>query len=486
MEELLEAGEIEKDPSGRLWHIAHVPPAWDDGSPTWKVDPNHANWARFWELLKKRIFALPQKGLALTAEEESDQEKIQFAGVVFGRAPEGWEWHDLFDSLKIRFATCAFLDEADFRHVQSRTDLDLRYCLFLRRADFDDLSIQGGGLDLSDSTFVKQLSLSNAQISGDLKGNRIHCFGEAAVLDSSIGGVTEISQSVLYGPNGFEKTTFIGDVNISYCRFLGLVGMAGTTFRHDAKVLECFFSSDDVTFTGECHGDFVLGGCVLESSDVAYMQFHKAAYFSGTRFRQSARFQNTNFHGKVSFRNAVFESDATFQDVEFHGPIEFHNTVFAGVADLSRCSFPQAPSFFHSGFRGAEFRRVADFTNSAFFAWGAFAGTKFHQPVLFSPAVLRSDASFNKALAAAKQSSTGATEADTVAPGEEGKPDQFLSELEAAFQTLKVAMASQQARLEEQRFYHFELVARRRQTKRHCSKESSPLCTALRASTVHL
>jgi uncharacterized protein YjbI with pentapeptide repeats len=451
-EALLAAGEIEKDPAGRLWHIAHVPAAWEGGSPTWKANPNHENWPRFWELLKKRIFALQRTQFALADEEESAQEKAQLAGVVFGQPPDDWEWHDVFDSLKIDFATCAFLDEVDFGGVSSHSNLNFRYCLFLGRAGFDRLNIDGG-VDLSDSTFIKHLSLCNGEISGGLKASRVHCFGEVAVLDSEITGTTEIDGSVFYGPSGFEETKFKGEVTVSYCRFLSLVSMAKTTFGQDAKFLECLYSSEDITFTGECCGDFYLLGCTLEHSDFAYLQFRKAAYFSATRFRQSANFQNTDFHGKVSFRNSIFESDATFQDVTFQGPMEFHNTIFGGVADLSRCLFPQDPSFFHAGFRGAEFRRVADFTNPAFFAWAAFPGTKFHQPVLFSPAVLRSDASFKKALASAKQISGSATD------------DQHLAELESAFQTLKAAMANQQARLEEQRFYRFELIARRKQTR---------------------
>src|SRR5580658_4885121 len=51
-QELLAKGELQKDPLGRLWHIAHVPLAWSNGTPTWKSDPSHQNWSRFWQSLK--------------------------------------------------------------------------------------------------------------------------------------------------------------------------------------------------------------------------------------------------------------------------------------------------------------------------------------------------------------------------------------------------------------------------------------------------
>ena len=54
-DELLQAKVLEKDPFGRLWHIAHIPVAWDDGSPTWKADSSHENWGLLWELLRMRF-----------------------------------------------------------------------------------------------------------------------------------------------------------------------------------------------------------------------------------------------------------------------------------------------------------------------------------------------------------------------------------------------------------------------------------------------
>jgi uncharacterized protein YjbI with pentapeptide repeats len=461
-DQLLAAKELEKDPFDRLWHIAHIPVAWDDGSPTWKADPTHENWERLWELLRSRIFAFQRRQLVLAATDDSEQEKTQFGGVVFGKFPDDWEWHDPFDTLRIKFATCAFLDEVDFSHVESHTGLDLRYSLFLRRAAFDHI-LTKGNLDFSNSMFAEQLSLCDAKIFGSMTVRRIHCFGEAAILNNIIGGATEITESVFYGANGFEGTSFVGDVTVSFCRFLGLVSAAQTKFMHKASIVQCMFLSEDVSFTGRCRGDFSFIDCTVKDCTFAFLHLCKDAYFSATRFHQNAGFQNVDFHGKVSFRNAVFESDATFQDVRFRGPIEFHNTVFAGVADLSRCTFPEEARLFHSGFRGAEFRRVADFTNPEFRAWGAFAGAKFHQLVLFSPEVLRNDASIEGAFEDIERIAEGVRNAGTGASGDVNEPDHLLGDLEAAFQTLKVAMAAQQSRLEEQRFYRFELVARRMQ-----------------------
>jgi hypothetical protein len=455
--DLIAIGELERSPTGDLWHIAHVPIAWNDGTPTWKSDARHTKWQRFWEVLKDRVFPIQKNVSTLVTETEASDE-AQFAGVVFGRTPPDWQWHDPLGSLNIKFATCVFLGEVDIS-VNSRNGLSLRSCLFCQQTDFDYMSVDGD-VDLSDSTFLANVSLCHAEIGGNFSGNRMHCFREVAILDNTIKGTTEILQSVFCGPIGFESTKFKGQFNATYCRFLNLVSMAHSEFGHDTKFVSCIFSAEDITFTGKCEGDFYLIDCILESSVFAFIQFCKAAYFSASHFRQSATFQNVHFYGKVSFRNSIFEAVATFQKVWFHDLIEFHNTVFAGVADLSECTFPKEAPLFHSAFRGAEFRRVADFTNPAFHEWGAFSQTKFHQAVLFSPSVLRSDTSFNAALAAA---TSPRDEVDSP-NAKDGRSDRRFAELEAAFQCLKVAMASQQARSEEQRFYRYELIARRRQT----------------------
>ena len=215
---------------------------------------------------------------------------------------------------------------------------------------------------------------------------------------------------------------------------------------------------------GSATETFLSSIALLKRAISPSCMFTKTHTFQRPGFIRVRDFQNVDFDGKASFRNTVFESDATFRDVRFGGPIEFHNTVFASVADLSRCSFPADATLSQGGFRGAEFRRVADFTNPEFCAWAAFAGTKFHHLVLFSPAVLRSEASFTEALKAVERTRRGVRGAGTDASGDLKRSDQLLGDLESAFQTLKVAMATQQARLEEQQFYRFELLARRRQT----------------------
>jgi hypothetical protein len=463
--ELLDSGELEKDSSGRLWHLAHVPLVWDDGSPTWKQDQRHAKWKLFWDVIRVRLDAT-STGNAFFAGEEDDEDREpgSFAGVVFGATPEDWIWHNPgFQRLNAEFQTCAFLGNTSFFGVEPKANLDLRYCIFYGAADFNRLE-SPGDIQFGNSMFLSSMSMDDARINGKIEFADSRFHKESTFLRSRIGGDADFSRCVFYGPCGFERTKFAKEANFSWSRFLYVVSFFRAFFAGKTMFLENVFS-DHVSFGGRCFDDFYFLNCTAErDADFAFMRFRKGAFFGGSRFLGLILFQTIYFYGRASFSDTAFESYVRFTEVHFRGRIEFDNAVFHEAADLSGCHFPPDARHYHAAFRGAEFRRVANFTIKSFFAWGAFSEALFQQKVLFTHDAIRNAASFDRAFEAARQAALADVQATNSLDARKNRLTLRFAELEAAFQALKQGMARQQSRFEEHRFYRFELLARRQQS----------------------
>ncbi|MEO8037778.1 MAG: pentapeptide repeat-containing protein [Betaproteobacteria bacterium] len=454
---LLQAGELERDPGGRLWHIVHVPSHWEDGTPTWKADRNQARWERFWDVVRARLDA------ANTSEFGHDPDGVvparaRLTGVVFGDLPQNWDWHEPLGQLNASFPSCAFLGVASFLGVVTHADLDLRSCLFSRTADFDLVGVHGA-LWFDGSTFESSMRMKDADVAGAMHLSDCDCHGEISLLASRVDGAFKCDSAVFHAPCLFDDTTFAGEADFAWCRFLNLTSFVNVRFRAHAAFVENVFATD-VDFAGRCYGDLHCIDCSFEgSATFTFLFVRRDAWFAASRFKSSTQFQGVRWRGKASFRNAVFESAVRFDQVIFRGAMEFHNTVFEGLADFAGCEFPADARCFHGAFRGADFRRTADFSIEPFTAWGAFVEATFQQRLLFSRRVLRDDAAFDAAFDAAGRAAAAESKGDRA---HAAALDRRLGELEAAFQALKQGMARQQARLDQHRFYRLELLARRR------------------------
>lgn len=456
--ELFAAGELERDPRGRPWHVAHLPAQWDDGSPTWKSDLNDPKWQDFWRIVRARLDASGVDALTGGPADESPA-PAALAGVVFGEAPPDWAWDENLLSLNAAFQTCAFLAGVSFSGVESASDLDLRHCLFGSIADFDRVLIHGD-LELDAAVFLSHLRMARATIAGDLRISDCDFRGELSFHKGRVEGETRCYASVFHAPALFEESSFVSEASFAWCRFLSVASFVDLRFRGLASFVDDVFATD-TTFAGRCYGDFHCVDCTFErGTTFAFMFFRREAWFAASRFGEAVLLQNLRFRGKASFLDAVFHGELRCVEVCFGGAVAFHNVVFEGMANLSGCRFPADSALHHAAFRGADFRRTADFTLAGFTPWGAFTETAFQQDVLFSPQALRDRKSFAAAFTAAGEAAAAAAKGDPERYALE--VDRRFGELEKAFQALKKGMARQQARLEEHRFYRLELLARRR------------------------
>lgn len=450
-----QSGELIADPMGRLWHLAHVPLQWDDGTPTWKADRTDSNWPKFWDIIRAR----------LSAANSEPEEPALFFGVVFGEPPEDWTWDAPLEPMNAKFVACAFAGQTSFAGVESCAGLVFRNCLFAAFVDFDKLRVHGG-LAFRRSTFLSTVWMKGVRVLDRLEMDQCDLHGELSLVQSRILGGIGCDRSVFHAPCLFEDSVFRSEAQFSWCRFLNIVSFASVRFRGAATFLETSFESD-VTFTGRCHGDFkCVGNRFAAGLDLAFMQFRREAWFAESRFESHSRLQDVQFFGKTSFLNAVFAAEVSFQRVQFKAEVAFHHTVFEGRADLTGCEFPEDARCYHGAFRGADFRRNADFTIPSFTAWGVFIDTSFQQRLLLARSAMQDSSSFDKAFAAAGHAA--AAESGRGRDGRVAAEDVRYGELESAFQALKQAMAGQQARLEEHRFYRLELLARRRTSASSC------------------
>ncbi|MBX9964184.1 MAG: pentapeptide repeat-containing protein [Burkholderiales bacterium] len=451
---LTQSGEVIADPAGMLWHLAHVPVRWDDGTPTWKAERSHPHWARFWDIIAKHLAAANP-----TDDDDDLLTTVPLDGVVFGEPPRGWLWHAQSARLNARFVRCAFLGRVSFGGVRTETDLGLDRCLFRMPTSFDNVTVDGR-LDIRRCEFLAQLTISGARIEHDMLFEDSHVGGELALLGSRIGGELRLWSNVLHAVALFDGATFASEARIAWNRFLNITSFDRVRFRGGVDLQQNHYA-DDVTFSGRSYGEFRCVDCRFEQDvTLAFLCFHRDAWFARCRFEGYAQFQAVRFGKRASFVDSTFAVNLRCDRVRFRGETGFETVVFGGYANFTGCDFPRDARHYHGAFRGADFRRNADFTIDGFHAWGAFIDATFQQRLLLSGKALQDDAGFEQAFAAAEQAAN--MDALGVRSDLPAALDRRFGELVGAFQALKQAMARQQARLDEHRFYRLELLARLR------------------------
>lgn len=168
--DLRRMGELVPDPTGRLWHLVHVPLHWDDGTPTWKADRADPNWARFWAIIAAR----------LDAAAADDAYPAQFQGVVFGEPPEDWAW-DRAAALHAEFVSSAFTNQVSFAGVETAGRLEFLGCLFAAFVDFDNLKVNGD-LVFDHTAFRSTIWMKGVAVAGELRLDECDLHGELSLV----------------------------------------------------------------------------------------------------------------------------------------------------------------------------------------------------------------------------------------------------------------------------------------------------------------
>ena len=152
--------------------------------------------------------------------------------------------------------------------------------------------------------------------------------------------------------------------------------------------------------------------------------------------------------------------ETRFAGATFRGPVSFRGATFSGRVDFSDVAWPDRAEYYASAFRDARFLDAADFCTDSFHIVAAFHEAHFARPPLLQLVEGRhQDFAFRKMLreseaAAHRTSTAGARDV------RKAKEDHFGA-LEGGARVLKQAMETRRSRQWEQRFYRYELIARR-------------------------
>ena len=519
------AGTLVRDPDGALWHLAHVPPSWGDGSASWK------NAARRDTPLRERL----ERSSELKSGSDELKSVIQ----------DHIDWADAMLDSRSDLDCRAQLMGTNLVGIPSQginkdisTSADFSWCCFLGATVFR------ANLGSETPTFADGTQFLNALFDSQVDFDRAAFQGEAVFSDAIFLGVTSFRgtrfltgarfvDATFFGRAVFEYAAFGAGASFGNARFFDDTSFHTATFLADAMFDRASFASNATFIDATFQGELFLYGC----------NFSNSALFTRTNFERGAYFEDATFGGHAKFQDAAFWKEAAFKASTFLRSADFFGATFAGATDFSAVIFLDDASFAgeprdltkkpadqiitvgpnsdgigwsgelgsHGGptDRGrrsvkslsatnAVFAADVDFSNRDFLSKGDFKGARFLGKVTFHGAILHQDVSFQGAAFEGAlspltplptldyvQSSQLKLAASAMSLNDDGvlngppdwhgswraarlakfqSTDQRFEDLERSYRTLKQAMEAVRHRNEEARFFKLELQARR---KRH-------------------
>jgi len=295
--------ELIVDPDGRLWHIAHVPFRWKDGTPAklaWTPDQE----AQLQAIFNRRLL----HSLTNTADEAAKRQYIAlFYGIVAPRlvVPNGrLNAHILEACVRGRFEISRI----------SENSLVMG-CLFhdqvsIIQAKFD------GNATFESNRFLGRICCLTCEVAGDATFHESIFFGRNVFDELVVKGKLGFTRGDFRGPASFDNSTFHRAVEFYRSEFQDEVTFAGTTFESRSSFDIVSFRSrfsfenadfkDAVFFTSinwpelkPCHG--------------GTSQYERAFY--NTRFKGSAVFHGSGFGHHAAFDGAVFDGSVLIDSV---------------------------------------------------------------------------------------------------------------------------------------------------------------------------
>ncbi len=409
---------------GTLWHVAHLPPRAQDGSESWKTKLDDPKWTEIESLIDQRVSdGQETDGIIDTLSNEQisgSDGRAQLAGAVMRRAPR------LSGPLK------GPGQAADGAAIQ----LDAPYAVFLDTADFSKVEF-GSLANFFSATFLADADFISTSFSADAN---------------------------------FISATFAADAYFISAAFYADAYFSAANFSADAAFYSATFSADaEFISTAFCN---------------AYFRF--ARFENDVWFARIAPGDPVQFAEHADFSNAEFEGVAHFTEARFDGAMRFTTARFMQFADFRGVSGPAREADWRGAFDGAIAFGTLDWRPrtsenappseqsdriGAYHMISAFAGAKLKEGIYY-PApgesvaeVTFENVSLQKAMDAGMD--LPATQSDgsqTTHVMRQAERDRALAALESGAQVLKLAMDAAKDNLREQRFYRFELIARREQS----------------------
>lgn len=295
------AGELIRDPKGRLWHVVHVPLHWSDGTPA------KAAWT---ESDRERLSAL-------IAARLSPAEKRRSLFSFNGKAvtPDG----------RIQLRGAVLLDPPSAQ--RTTPGLALRAC-----CDFAWLP----AWDAREETFAEGASFCRALFHGPVRFNHAK-FEAGAYFERAY-----FLADVVFGTKAEEpgSVQFPDLVNFRDAIFLGRADFDGCGFQQ-ARFDHAHFRAASSFFATR-----------FKSGSFEGATFDAPVSFLSVQVNDSLCFGPVHTRSQLDFSSSKFARNATlwFRNSRFDGPVRFMGA-----------EFPRRPANFASAFEGARFSQAPCF-----------------------------------------------------------------------------------------------------------------------------
>jgi hypothetical protein len=500
---------------GKRWTRVHLPIAWSDGSPTGKADWSEEERRRFNDLITARVRAGREtkfKGEASGYQRvEGADMRAQLQGaVLFNATPlrTGAE-----EGIHVSLRHSAFLKQADLAGIKILGFADCADMLFAGGARLAD-TFQGAA-NLRELICLGELSIRPGSFASDVVMSEAEFADAVFVFSQAFGGSANMNNSRFHKLADFDgarfpkETTFISarfyddarfssgefadSVNYNWAEFHKRASFDWTTFRQQAFL-------NRVTV----HGEASFQSAAFEGDvGMAEMTLKDDCSFAEATILGKLSFNASLVHGKCYFNKASFRRSKDTKE----GGLFFEASRFCKLVDFDGVTFPSRPQNFSGAFVGCRFEDWVDFRRTGTHWIAALdeamfgskvllddpdeeaAGDEFRNVMLGGVAKHAKEEAASKAAAAREERALAATQATRRAAHEAKEKNKSaprpvtpkpvtqqeietweldtaklrLKELEGGCRAIKVAMGRERDELLEQRYYRFQLMARRRQ-----------------------
>lgn len=290
--------ELVTDPSGRIWHIAHVPLHWEDGSPA-KATWSKAQLDSLLAAVAKRL----SHSLATNAAQEVEiRSMAQFAGVVLpvlsfpgGRANAilrqayvGSRWELTSAHNETRFLNCFFDGQVNLTHTLFEREAIFENCVFAERI-CAQYAVCAGMASFCDSVF----------------------FGHNLFHECDFSGKAWFHHTTFHDTASFHRSEFKKEAEFNNALFEGEASFNGVAFRSRAEFDSCNFqdrfSFIDCKFERPAYFTCNSWPDPSTSSKDGSVPLLESAFYNA-QFLDSAIFTSTTLSPLSSFDGCLFES----------------------------------------------------------------------------------------------------------------------------------------------------------------------------------
>lgn len=364
---------------------------------------------------------------------------VAFAGAA-GFHGAGFRRYTIFDS-------AIFSADAVFERAVFSEGAGFERAKFLGNAGFERTNFFGDA-GFERATFLGTAGFRGAAFSGNTLFDSATFSGNARFVGANFSGDVRFDGATFSGDVGLESATISGDAGFRLAAFAGSLNCRATRFQRLADFLGQGAALVDLdrraTLTlpedGKTVGEIAQAGAVTPRARRAFVM----ADFEDAIFEGDADFSNRDFLEPSSFRSAIFHGL-----VEFHGSALHQGQTFHGARETDVVSQPWPTE------------RVARRVHGVATALAELSRLEKRRPSR-PPAFDTWRAKAKADWLAREGKSSWEEGVDHWLFARPMSDNARYERIEAAFRSLKLAMEGVRNRVEEQRYYRLELLARRR------------------------